>query len=75
MIDTNFRYEQYQTSGNRAKGSSYKSGYENNFDKDVYPLRGIPTNELKIRLQMNLNDFVNSMEKSNGFQVSVHPEL
>lgn len=75
---TYFSHEQYQTKGNHpSKGWSNENGYENNFDTNVYPLRGVATNkehELKLRLQFNLNDLVNVFDDvnlmSNGFIVS-----
>lgn len=71
-----FSYKQYQDKGTRTKGWSYKHGYENTFNTDVYPLRGLAANknnDLKLRLQMNLNDLVNSNDEypfGHGFAVS-----
>lgn len=75
-LDT-VRHEQLFPKGTQTKGWSYETGYDKNFDTDVYPLRGLAANnknELKIRLQMNIKDLVNAnvdvYDNNNGFAVS-----
>lgn len=54
--DGNVQYER----GIQSKGWTHKNGYENRLERNVYPVRGIVNNELKLRLQMNINDLENS---------------
>lgn len=79
MANPIFRHQQYQEKQNpHTQGWSYKNGYENAFDTNVYPIRGIAVNkdhELKLRLQMNLNDLINSNKQENGFLVSLNKFL
>lgn len=75
MAKTIFSHQQYQSKYSlRSHGWSYTTGYEIDYDTNVYPIRGVAVNkenELKLRLQLNVNDLVNSVEKTNGFPVSL----
>ncbi|XP_063708054.1 pickpocket protein 28-like [Culicoides brevitarsis] len=81
-------YGIFKAKGFPSKDWSFEDGYDNNYDTDVYPLRGASFNkqvDLRLRLKMNRNDFNNSesltvisnnmlytIQKFHGFWVYVH---